>query len=195
MPSPPRPISGGYRPSTASPQRPETGGATPLIYVFRTFRHADRPVEMSTQASKSYLRNAILQASPEQLQLMLFDGAIRHTLKGREAIERHDYEQTYESLSLAQRIVLEMDAGLRPEVNAELCEQMSALYNFVYHKLVSANVKRDVSNIDDALHILQHQRETWVMLLDKVRHAKAEQSPPAGVKAAAAEGGSVAFEG
>ncbi len=162
-------------------------------YVFRTFFAADRPIEMGTLAPHSYLRNAILQATPEQLQLMLFDGAIRHATKGREAIEKRDFEQIYESLSRAQRIVLEMEAGLRPDVNAELCDQMAALYNFVYRKLVSANVRRDVGDIDDALQILRHQRETWVMLLDKVSQERAARSSDT-PSPQSADGG-VAFEG
>ncbi len=123
---------------------------------------------MSTLDANQYVRNAVMQAGPEQLQLMLFDGAIRFALKGREAIENKDYEKSYESLSRAQKILVEMEAGLRREANPELCDQMAALYNFVYRKLVSACVKRETSHIDDALKILRHQRETWGMLLEKV---------------------------
>ncbi len=107
---------------------------------------------------------------------MLYDGAIRFALKGREAIVNKDFEGVYESLSRAQKIVLEMEAGLRPQVNRELCEQMAALYNFVYRRLVSASVDRDASAADQAIKILRHQRETWVMLLEKVSEARAEQA-------------------
>ena len=58
-------------------------GRSSWNYVFRTFFDADRPVEMGTQAPNSYLRNAILQATPERLQLMLFDGAIRYAAMAR----------------------------------------------------------------------------------------------------------------
>ncbi len=123
---------------------------------------------MSTTDSANYLRNAVMQATPEQLQLMLYDGAIRFALQGREAIERKDYEAIYDRLSRAQRIVLEMQAGLRPEVNPELCDRMSALYNFIYRKLVSGSVNRDVTDIDDAVRILRAERETWALLVDKI---------------------------
>jgi flagellar secretion chaperone FliS len=140
-----------------------------------------------------YLKNAVLQASPEQLQLMLYDGAIRYALKGRDAIESKNYEQIYECFTRAQRIVLEMQAGLNPEVNAELCDQMSALYNFVYRCLIDAGVKRDVQSVDDAVKILQHQRETWVMLLDKVSKEHADH--PVESLAGPIEAGSLSVEG
>jgi len=130
---------------------------------------------MSSTDQNSYLRNAILQASPEQLQLMLYDGAIRFALRGRDAIERKDHEASFEALSRAQKIILEMQAGLRADVNAELCERMSSLYNFIYRKLVNGSVNRDVSEIDAALRILRLERETWVILLDKVNKERAEQ--------------------
>ncbi len=123
---------------------------------------------MSATAPNDYLRNRILQATPEQLHLMLYDGAIRFATQGRDAILRKDYEEIYEKLTRAQHIVLEMQLGLKPDVHPELCEQMSGLYNFVYRKLVDACVHRNASDVDDALKILRHQRETWVMLIDKV---------------------------
>ena len=82
---------------------------------------------------------------------MLYDGAIRFALQGKEAIEREDYENVYEKLTRAQHIVLEMETGLRPEVHREICEQMSALYGFVYRKLVDGSVHKDASAVEDAI--------------------------------------------
>jgi flagellar protein FliS len=136
-------------------------------------------------SSQAYLRNAVLTASPEHLQLMLYDGAIRFALQGREAITAKNWEQVYEKLSRAQRIVLEMDGGLRPDVAPEICARMSALYNFVYRRLVDGCVNHDVEAVDDALRILRYERETWTMLMAKLtaQHGSApppEQRPTAG---------------
>ena len=87
-----------------------------------------------TQASDEYLRNTVMTATPEQLQLMLYDGAIRFSTQAREALAKSDFETSCEKLLRAQRIMLEMRNGLRPEVNLELCEQMAALYDFVYNR-------------------------------------------------------------
>jgi len=129
---------------------------------------------MSPNPSGEYLRNAVMTATPEQLQLMLYDGAIRFARQGREAIERKDYETSCEKLIRAQEIISAMQNGLRPEVNPELCGQLSALYNFIFRRLIDANTKRDVAAIDEAVRILEHQRETWVMLMEKIREITAE---------------------
>jgi len=134
---------------------------------------------MSTHGtpSQEYLKNAVLTASPEQLQLMLYDGAIRFSTRGLEAIQAQDREAAFNALDRAQRIVLELSNGLRREVNPDLADQMSALYNFVFNKLVEANVNQDEQAIHDALRILRHQRETWVLLMEKLR---SELYPTAG---------------
>jgi flagellar protein FliS len=132
---------------------------------------------MATAAPNSYLKNAVLTASPEQLQLMLYDGAIRFANQGKEALIARDFEQSFEKLSRAQAILTEMESGLRFEVNPELCERMAAIYNFIYRRLVEANVHQDPGAIEDAVKILRLERETWVLLMDKVTAIRAEHAP------------------
>ena len=124
---------------------------------------------MYENSSNEYLKNAVMSASQEQLTLMLYDGAIRFATQGRDALAKGDFETSCEKLIRAQKIVLELRNGLRFEVNAALCEQMAGLYSFIYNRLVDANVKRSLTLIDEALKILRHQRETWQLLMDKVR--------------------------
>jgi len=133
---------------------------------------------MTQKASDAYLQNAVMTATPEQLQMMLYDGAIRFARQAREAMLGKDLETACEKLLRVQRIVTEMKNGLRPEIQPELCEQLAGLYNFVYWRLVEANVRHEPSFIDEALKILEHQRETWRMLLEKVQSANASIRAP-----------------
>lgn len=127
---------------------------------------------MTNDSSSEYLRNAVMTASPEQLHLMLYDGAIRFASQARDAMGRCDFETSCEKLIRSQNIVIEMRNGLRAEIAPEICSQMSALYTFIYNRLVEANMKRSQGAIDDAIRILQHQRETWQMLIEKARHER-----------------------
>lgn len=131
---------------------------------------------MTTAAENPYLRDAVLTATPEQLQLMLYDGAIRFALQARDAIERKDYETSYDKLTRAQQITSEMMNGLNYDVNRELCERVASIYNFVYRKLVDANVTRSISAIDDALSVLRIERETWRLLVEKVKAARDDEA-------------------
>jgi len=130
---------------------------------------------MNDAAPNSYLRDAVMTASPEQLHLMLYDGAIRFARQGRDALLARDLETSYEKLSRAQAIVIEMESGLRYEVNPELCGRMAAIYSFLYRKLVEASVQKDPTCVDDALKVLDIERETWALLIGKVNTARVEE--------------------
>lgn len=128
---------------------------------------------MNPQVAQNYLRTKIFTATPEQLQLMLYDGSIRFGEQAKVALEKKDYETSYNMISRAQRIITEMSASLKHDVSPELCGKMAALYNYIYRKLVSANIEHDVAQLNEALNLLKYQRETWAMLLDQLGKAKA----------------------
>lgn len=120
-----------------------------------------------------YLRDAVLTASPEQLQLMLYDGAIRFTRQGLKGIEEQNWEQSFNAFNRAQQIVLELLNGLNYDVDRELCTRMASIYNFIYRKLIEACTHRECMAAKDALGLLEFQRETWVLLIERLRQERA----------------------
>jgi len=124
-----------------------------------------------------YLRTKVLTASPEELHLMLYDGAIRFAEDAKSALQEGNLEKAYDALIRTQNIVLEMSSGLNHEENPELSAKLSSLYNFIYRRLIDANMKRDIAAIDDALKILSYQRETWVLLMEKLAREKQGTAP------------------
>ena len=135
---------------------------------------------MSRPPENPYLRDAVMTATPEQLQLMLYDGAIRFSLQARDAVEDNEHETSYEKLTRAQHIILEMQNGLNHDANPELCKRVSSIYNFLYNKLIDASVNRSIQAIDDAVRVLRIERETWQILVDKV--AKTRETPGGGTR-------------
>jgi len=125
------------------------------------------------QAAANYLKMRVMTATPEQLQMMLYDGAIRFSEQARAALEARDYEKSYNMISRVQKIITEMSCTLKREVLPELCDKLTALYGYVYKKLIEANVQHSVGAIDEALELLRYQRETWALLLDQLGRQKA----------------------
>ena len=124
-------------------------------------------------AQQQYLRTRVMTATPEQLQMMLYDGAIRFSEQARAALEAHDYEKSYNMISRVQKIITEMSCTLKRDVLPELCDKLTALYGYVYKKLIEANVQHSVDAIDEALELMRYQRETWALLLDQLGKQKA----------------------
>ena len=123
------------------------------------------------------MKAAVMTAKPEQLQVMLLDGAVRYALRGRTALEAGDFEHSFEHLDRAQRICLQLAAGINRAANPTLAEQMVALYNFCYMRLVDANIHRNLGAIDEAVRVLKHQRETWALIVEKLARNDAPAAP------------------
>lgn len=128
---------------------------------------------MNQHAAANYLRTKVLTATPEQLQLMLYDGAIRFTEQARTAVGEKKYDVSYDLLVKAQRIILELQVTLKHKVAPETCAKLTSLYNFIYRKLVEANTAHDDQAFADALQLMKYQRETWMMLMQKISQNKA----------------------
>ena len=130
-------------------------------------------MQNNPQVAQNYHRTRVLTATPEQLQLMLYDGAIRFAEQARPALEAKNWEVSFEALTRAQKIISELISSLRHDVAPDMCGQLAALYNFVYRKLVDANVSHSIASLDDALRILRYQRETWTLLMQQLGKQKA----------------------
>ena len=123
--------------------------------------------------ANSYLRTKVLTATPEQLQLMLYDGAIRFSEQAKIALQQKNYEQSHNLLTRTQKIIAEMSSSLKHDVAPELCGKLASIYNFIFRKLVEANIEHTVDALDEALGLLRYQRETWMLLLNQLGQQKA----------------------
>lgn len=128
---------------------------------------------MNPSAAQNYLRMRVLTATPEQLQLMLFDGAIRFAEQARIGLEKKDFTVSYTMIAKVQKILTELNCSLKHDIAPALCQKLAGLYGYAYKKLIDANVRHELSDIDEAISILKYQRETWAMLLDKLGKSKA----------------------
>jgi flagellar protein FliS len=128
---------------------------------------------MTGQAANNYLRTKVFTATPEQLQMMLYDGAITFCEQAKSAIVEKNYEQSYTLISRVQKILMELTCSLKHDVSPDLCGKLAALYNYAYRKLIEANVGREIPALDEALNILRYQRETWAMLLSQLGQRRA----------------------
>ena len=125
-----------------------------------------------------YLEAQVLTASPEQLHLMVIDGALRFARHGLTLLEQDDIEKAHESFSRSREFVNEMIVGLNGEQNEQLVDHLKGLFLFVHRALVDADGRRDVQQARDAIHILETHRETWIEVMEK---ALQESLPEASV--------------
>lgn len=123
--------------------------------------------------SQKYLRTKVLTATAEQLQLMLFDGAIRFSEQARVALQNKNFEHSYQLLTKTAAIVHQLICGLRDDVAPDLCKKLKGLYSYAYKMIVDANINHHMESLDEAIGILKYQRETWIMLMEQLTKTKA----------------------
>jgi flagellar protein FliS len=124
---------------------------------------------MKPISTQTYLKSRVMTASPEELQLMLYDGAIRYAQLFRQAILDNQIESAQAAYERADAILTELHQGLRPERAPDLVDRYTALYDFCQRRLGEAEFRRVPQPVEDALRVLQHIRQTWVLVMEKIR--------------------------
>jgi flagellar protein FliS len=132
---------------------------------------------MTDKPQNQYLKSQIMTASPERLQMMLFDGAIRFCEQARRAMDGADLAAVHDRLIRAQRIVMELATNLRRDVDPDLCDKLTGLYNYIYRLLVEANLSKETAKLDEAIELLGYQRETWALLIKKLAEQRSSGDP------------------
>ena len=114
-----------------------------------------------------YKNQQIMTASPEELTLMLYNGAIRFTNESIMALDHGDIQKAHTANMRAQDIVREFMATL--DMSFELSKNWMALYDFIEYSLIQGNVHKDKSMLENARDILVEMRDTWAAAVKKMR--------------------------
>ncbi|MBE8952707.1 MAG: flagellar export chaperone FliS [Quinella sp. 1Q7] len=123
-------------------------------------------------AAEAYRRQQVLNAPPEQLTLMLYNGCLKFIEEGTQTLKEKNYESANNSLQKAQRIISEFRLTLN--MDYEISHQLLPLYNYVYDRLVEGNIRSDTSQLDEAKGIITELRDAWVEAMKKARAEKGD---------------------
>lgn len=108
-----------------------------------------------------YQNNQVLTASPEQLLVMLYDGAIRFVRQAKLAIEENRTADKAKAISKAMAIITEFSNTLNYEVGGEIALDLSRLYDFMTRELAAVNVRSDARRLEPVDRILLDLREAF----------------------------------
>jgi flagellar protein FliS len=135
----------------------------------------------------AYLRTKVMTASPEELRLMLLEGAVKFARQGRDGIASRNWEQSFAGLNSAREIVVELMTTIRSEPNPELAQNVKALYAFIFSQLVEGGHEKDVRKLDVAIELLAYEVETWKLLMQRLAEERGGSVAPHGAEALPAE--------
>ena len=117
-----------------------------------------------------YKQNSVNMASSQQLLLMLLDGAVKYTKIARMAILNKDIARAHKELVRVQDIFLELMITM--DKNTKYMEDLYNIYDFIKNELAKANIKKDITIIDNTLPLIEEIRDMWYEVDAKIKSGK-----------------------
>ena len=121
------------------------------------------------QYVNEYRKNAVSGATPLQLVVMLYDGALRFMNMAKSAMAGKNLEDQNLNLQRAQKIITELMSCLEMERGGEIAQNLFAIYSYVYNALVQANIEDRPELVDQCIEIMSSLRGSWSQLDNQFR--------------------------
>ena len=119
-----------------------------------------------------YQKNQIFTATPEQLLLMLYDGAIRFTRQAMMAEKQGNLAEKLGRISKTLAIIVEFSNTLDREIGGQIADDLDALYQFMIRELNAARKDETGEKLKTVEGLLVGLRETWGQAVDINREQK-----------------------
>ncbi|CAI6084387.1 Flagellar secretion chaperone FliS [Cohnella sp. JJ-181] len=115
---------------------------------------------MPAATRNKYMETAVQTATPQQLLIMLIDGAIRFCRAGIEGIKNGQYEDANTQLVKAQNIISEFTITLNRD--QPIAANLLQLYEYFNYRLVQANIHKKTEPAEEVVQHLLELKETWI---------------------------------
>ena len=124
---------------------------------------------LANQGYAAYANNRVMTASPAELTLMLYEGAIKFCNLAITAVEESDIEKAHTNIMKVEHIVEELQGSLNHKY--PVAKDFDKIYTYLMDRLREANMKKDREILEEILKHLRTMRDTWkeVMRLAKIQ--------------------------
>lgn len=116
-----------------------------------------------------YANNKILTASPAEVTLMLYEGAIKFCNIAIIAIDNGEMEKAHVNIKKTQRIIEEFRNTL--DHKYEVAKDFDKIYVYLLQRLVEANIKKDKEILEEVNMHLRSVRDTWKEVMKRCKQA------------------------
>lgn len=122
-----------------------------------------------TNVYEQYRQTSIQTAPPEQLVIMLYDGAVRFLEQAKAALL--EGQDASDPIGRAQDIFVELVSSLNREAGGEVASNLARLYDFWLHWLFQAQLRKDVTKVEEVLVMVREIREAWATIAQQKKTA------------------------
>lgn len=111
----------------------------------------------------NYANTKIQTATPAQLTLMLYDGAIKFCNLAINAVEEGQIEMANTNIKKVEAIIAEFRATLN--FKYPVAKDFDNVYEYLRRRLLEANLHKDKEILEEVLSHLRVMRETWTEVM------------------------------
>lgn len=116
---------------------------------------------------QTYQQNSVLTASPQELTLMLYTGCLKFIKLSKRAMMEKNFEDKNTNIIKAQMIIQELRSTLNPDI--ELSQGLEQMYEYLYNRLIEANMKNEVETLEEIEGYVVELRDTWKQVMGLVK--------------------------
>lgn len=106
-----------------------------------------------------YQNAKIMTASPAELTLMLYEGAIKFCNIAIMGIEQGDVQKAHTNIVKVQKIVDEFRATL--DMKYPVAKDFDRVYVYLQRRLIDANMTKEKEIVEEIATHLRSMRDTW----------------------------------
>ena len=107
----------------------------------------------------AYANSKIMTASPAELTLMLYEGAIKFCNIAIRAVEEQDIQKAHNNIIKVENIISEFQATLNHKY--PVAKDFDEVYKYLKQRLLEANIKKDKGILEEVLKHLRTMRDAW----------------------------------
>ncbi len=116
-----------------------------------------------------YTNNKIMTASPAEITLMLYEGAIKFCNIAIVSIEHGEIEKAHLNTKKTQRIIEEFRNTL--DHKYAVAKDFDRIYVYLLQRLFEANMKKDPAILEEVNTHLRSVRDTWKEVMRRSRQS------------------------
>ena len=115
-------------------------------------------------AYAQYNNSKILTASPAELTLMLYEGAIKFCNIAIVAVEQKDIQKAHDNIVKTEHIIDYFRQTL--DMKYEVAQDFERVYTYLSRRLIQANMKKDKEILEEVNQHLRDMRDTWKQVME-----------------------------
>lgn len=122
-----------------------------------------------------YASNKVISASPAELTLMLYEGAIKFCNLAKKDMEQGEQGDAIGNIQKARNIIVELQSTL--DFKYPVAKEFDLIYTYIFNLMVEVTTQQNQEALDEVLVQLRELRDIWKQVMGQAKQGKSAKQP------------------